>query len=207
LFVTLQRNNRRATVYFPTLVSNPQENIFVAPGDTIYIYRQAQKFIAVGALPVSAVSTLTTTSPGTAAAATGLTAQFSFDQEHLSLNEAIAKAGGLLDSRADPRQVFLYRMEYREALGRMGVDLAKFRPDQKLIPTIYRANYRDPSSFFLTQQFPMRNSDVIYVANADAIEVVKFLTYVTAITSTVSTVATNIQTTTDATQGRHVLMH
>jgi polysaccharide export outer membrane protein len=35
LFVTLQRGRQRATVYFPTLINNPEENIFVTPGDTI----------------------------------------------------------------------------------------------------------------------------------------------------------------------------
>ena len=50
LFVTLQRKKRRATVHFPTLVNDPKENIFVAPGDAIYVYREQQKFVAVGAL-------------------------------------------------------------------------------------------------------------------------------------------------------------
>ena len=173
LFVTLQRNTKRATVYLPTLVNNSAENIFVAPGDTIYVYREQQKFVALGAL-------------GTVGQTSGLTAQFAFDQERLSLTEAVAKAGGLLDSRANPGQVFLYRMEYRQALEKMGVNLTMFSPDQRLIPTVYRANFRDPSSFFFAQGFSMRHKDVIYVSNADSVEVLKFLDYVRAITSTVS---------------------
>jgi polysaccharide export outer membrane protein len=31
LFVTLQRGKQRSTVYFPTLVNSPRENIYVAP--------------------------------------------------------------------------------------------------------------------------------------------------------------------------------
>jgi polysaccharide export outer membrane protein len=179
VFVTLQRGKRKATVYFPTLVRNPQENIFVSPGDTLYLYREQQKFVAVGAL-------------GSAGQTSGLTGQFAFEQEWLSLNEAVAKAGGLLDQRANPGQVFLYRSEYRETLERVGVDLKKFPRDQKLIPTIYRANFRDPSSFFVAQSFPMRHKDVIYVSNADSVEVVKFLDYLRAITSTVSGVAQDV---------------
>jgi polysaccharide export outer membrane protein len=192
LFVTLQRNNRRATVYFPTLVNNPKENIFVQPGDTIYVHREQQKFVAVGALSANGQTS-------------GVTAQFAFEQERLSLNEAVAKAGGLVDARANPGQVFLYRSEYRQALERIGVDLSKFPPELKFIPTVYRANFRDPSVFFLAQGFPMRHKDVIYVANADAVEVVKFLAYVRAITSTVSGVATDVVITKDAISGRHVL--
>lgn len=178
VFVTLQRGKRRATVYFPSLVNNPQENIFVAPGDTLYLYREQQKFVAVGAL-------------GSVGQTSGLTGQFAFEQERLSLNEAVAKAGGLLDLRANPGQVFLYRLEFRETLEGARVDLKKFPRDQKLIPTIYRANFRDPSSFFFAQSFPMRHKDIIYVSNADSVEVVKFLLYLRAITSTVSGVATD----------------
>ena len=49
LFVTMQRRGLRATVYFPMLVNDPRENIFVTPGDMLYIYREQQKFVAVGA--------------------------------------------------------------------------------------------------------------------------------------------------------------
>jgi polysaccharide export outer membrane protein len=178
LFVTLQRGKQKTTVYFPTLVNNPNENIYVAPGDTIYVYREQQKFVAVGALA----------SVGQTSGVTGL---FAFDQERLSLNEAVAKAGGLMDNRANPAQVFLYRMERRETLEAMKVNLAKFPREQKLIPTIYRANFRDPSSFFFAQSFPMRHKDIIYVTNADAVELAKFLDFLRTITSTVAGVATD----------------
>jgi polysaccharide export outer membrane protein len=192
LFVTLQRGKKRATVYFPSLVNNPSENIFVAPGDMVYLYREQQKFVAVGAL-------------GSSNQTSGVTGQYAFEQEKLSLNEAVAKAGGLLDSRANPGQVFLYRMEYREALSAMHVDLSKFPRDMKFVPTVYRANFRDPSSFFFAQKFPMRHKDVIYVSNADAVEVVKFLDYLRSITSTVSGVAGDAVLTKDAIKGRHIL--
>jgi polysaccharide export outer membrane protein len=191
-YVTLQRAGHRATVYFPTLVNNPAENIYVVPGDAIYLYREQQKFVAVGAV-------------GTSGQTFGLTSQFSFDQERLSLNEAIARAGGLIDARANPTAVFLYRVEFREALQNMGLDLSAFPSDQKLVPTVYRANFRDPSAFFYSQKFAMRNRDIIYVANAESVEVGKFLTHVRTITSTISGVATDVVVTTDAGAGRHVL--
>lgn len=74
----------------------------------------------------------------------------------------------------------------------MGVDLSRFAPNQISIPTVYRANFRDPSSFFFAQSFPMRNRDIIYVGNADANEVTKFLIYVRAVTGTSSGVATDL---------------
>lgn len=189
IFLTLQRGNTTATMYFPTLIRSPAENIFVAPGDTLYAYREQQKFVALGAI-------------GTANQTSGVTGQFAFEQEKLSLNEAVAKAGGLSDTRANPGQVFLYRVEYREVLESMGVDVSKFPREQKLIPTVYRANFRDPSSFFFAQSFSMRHKDVIYVSNADSVEVVKFLDYLRAITSTVSGVSGDVVTTRDAVRGR-----
>jgi polysaccharide export outer membrane protein len=185
LFVTLQRSGRRATVYFPTLVNNPAENIFVAPGDTLYVYREQQKFVAVGAL-------------GTVGQTSGLTGQFAFEQEHLSLNEAVARAGGLLDFRANPGQVFLYRLEHREMLERLQIDLRAFPSEQVMIPVVYRANFRDPSSFFFAQSFPMRHKDVIYVSNADSVEVGKFLAYLLLFTSSTSGIVDDVRLTRDS---------
>ena len=185
IFVTLRRKNIRATVYFPTLLRNTAENIYVKPGDIIYVYRDPQRYIAVGAL-------------GNTGQTSGLTGQFTFDSERQSLAEGVAKAGGLLDSRAHPSHVFLYRLEYRKVLEKMGLDLSRFHRDETLIPTIYRANYRDPSVFFFASQFPMRNRDIIYVANADSVEAEKFFAYVRLITGTIAGVATDATGTRDA---------
>jgi polysaccharide export outer membrane protein len=197
-FVTLQRNKQRATVYLPVLINNPEENIFVAPGDTIYVYREQQKFVALGALTVTSSGSTSISISAGGGSGGAVSGQITFDQERLSLNEAVAKAGGLQDLRANPEQVFLYRMEYRETLERAGVKLANFPPEQRFIPTVYRANFRDPSSFFAAQKFPMRHKDTIYVANADAVEVEKFLTYLRTVTSTVSGVASDLRLTRDS---------
>jgi polysaccharide export outer membrane protein len=184
-YVTLQRRDRKATIYFNSLVSNPQENIFAAPGDTIYVFREPRRFIALGAVGVAV-------GVGASSALTGLSSLFTFDQDRLTLAEGIGKAGGLLDNRANPAQVFLYRLEVREALEAMGVDLSHFPPDQRAIPTVYRANFRDPSSYFFAQQFPMRNKDVLYASNADSVEVLKFVDYANAIVGGITSPAADI---------------
>lgn len=176
-FVTVQRKKRSVTMPFSKLVANPQENVYVRPDDLIYIYRQQRKFVALGAVGANV------------AAGVGLMGLFTFDQDRLSLNEAVAKAGGLQDERADPTQVFLYRFEDRKTLEKMGVDLGAFPADQVVIPTVYRANFRDPSSFLYTQRFTMRDKDTIYVGNADAIEVGKAFAYLRDWTSTAAGVA------------------
>jgi polysaccharide biosynthesis/export protein len=106
-FVTLQRGGKRETVYFNTLIQNPSENVAVVPNDTVYVYREQRSFLAFGA--------------------TGLTGQFKFEQEKLSLADGVARAGGLLDARADPRQVFVYRLEERSSLEKIFQTLTVIR--------------------------------------------------------------------------------
>ena len=170
-YVTLQRRGRKATVYFNRLVQEPRENIFVAPGDTVYVYREQRFFTAFGA--------------------SGLQGRFDFDAEKLYLADGVGKAGGLLDSRADPGQVFLYRMENRRMLEQQGVSLENFPVDQKQIPTIYRVNMRQGQGLFLAQKMEMRDRDVIYVSNADQVELTKFLNLVNDVSSTVSGVSSD----------------
>lgn len=184
MFVTLQRGGHRATVYFPALIRDPRENIYVRPGDTLYIYREQQKFIATGAVGAGGVDS-------------GVTGLFPFEQERLSLAEGLAKAGGLVDARANP-QAFLYRMEPRDVVERMGVDTGKFPPSAKFIPTVYRANFRDPSVFFAAQRFPMRNKDAIFIATADSVQLEKFIAHSQAITSYAAGTATDVLITRDA---------
>jgi polysaccharide biosynthesis/export protein len=183
LFATLIRKGRSSTIYFPLLVRNTKENIIVAPGDIIYIYRQQQKFIAFGNFGVS----------NQTGSALGTSGFFGFDEERLYLSDAVAKAGGLQNFTANA-QVFIYRMELREALERMGVDVRRFA-GQEVVPTVYRANWRDPSVFFYAQRFPMRHKDAIYAANADSVQLEKFLAHTQFISSTVSGVAGDIVST------------
>ncbi len=171
-FVALERRGRKGAVYFLNLIENPEENIFVSPNDLLYVYQYQRAFTAFGA--------------------TGLSGQFKFQQENLTLNDAVGKAGGLLDARAEPGQVFAYRLEKRRTLEEMGVDLSKFKPGVEDIPTIFRVNFRDPSGFFAARKFPMRDNDIIYVDNADEVEITKFLTFLTTMSGAASSVTGDI---------------
>lgn len=167
-FVSITRNGRKGQVYFNTLAENSRENIYVVPGDLVVVESSKRSFTAFGS--------------------TGLTGEFNFGAESIYLDTAVAKAGGLSDGRANPRQVFLYREEERGVLQAMGVDLRAFPPQQSVIATVYRANFTDPASFFLARRFAMRNADVIYISNADSVELTKFLGLVNLGGGTVTTV-------------------
>jgi polysaccharide export outer membrane protein len=136
----------------------------VHPNDTIYLYREPQTFLTFGAL--------------------GTQQQLPFGAWRISLAEAVARAGGLADSVADPASVFLYRGETREVAQAMGIDCSPFQGP--IIPVIYNINFRDPAAYFLATTFEMRNKDVIYVSISVSTEATKFMTYIRTINATIN---------------------
>ena len=102
------------------------------PSDTIYVFREPHAFMAFGA--------------------SGENGRFDFADETINLSDALGKAGGLLDNRANPGAVLVYRIEDRETAAKLGVPVEKFHDDH--IPVIYQFNLRDPGGFFLASSFP-----------------------------------------------------
>jgi polysaccharide export outer membrane protein len=169
-WVMLERHGRRATVPFENLVMTPANNIYIQPGDRLYVYREQQKFIAFGA--------------------SGQQGEYNFDAWRINLAEGVAKAGGLVDAQADPGSVFLYRREPKEVAALLGADVSRFPGD--IVPVIFSTNFRDPSGYFLATKIQMRNQDIIFVANAESVEVNKFLSFVNNVVSTAANTTTAI---------------
>lgn len=163
-WVMLERHGKQATVPFGMLVYEPSNNIFVHPYDTVYVYREPQTFVAFGA--------------------TGQQGQFNFEAWRISVAEAVAKAGGLNDTLADPASVFVYRGETRAVAECLGIDVSRFTTP--IIPIVYHFNLRDPSTYFLATKMMVRNKDVLYTSNAPAVETAKMLNYIRLITATVN---------------------
>jgi polysaccharide biosynthesis/export protein len=162
LWVTLERQGRRATVPFGALVYEPNNNIWGWPGDTIYLYKEPQTFLAFGAFGPSI--------------ALGAGQQFNFTTWRISLAEAIAIAGGLADAQSDPSSVYLYRRESRELAQKLGIDCSHF--EGPTVPIVYRVSFKDPGGYFLATKMQMQNKDVIFAANAASVEINKFFTMV-----------------------------
>ena len=173
--VTMQRRGRTGTIAYDRLVKQPSENIYVAPGDIINVERERRTYLAFGAA--------------------GSNGRLDFEETDLTLAEALAKVGGVLDSRGDPAEVVLYRTVPRSTLEKLAIDTSKLAGDE--IPVIFRANLRDPSAFFAVKQFAMQDKDLIYVSNAKSIELVKFLSIVNSVTSTASGVTSDSLTVRD----------
>jgi polysaccharide biosynthesis/export protein len=188
-WVMLERGGRRATVPFENLVMNAANNIYILPGDRIYVYQEQQRFLAFGANGINTAGFSQT--------------EVNFDAWRLNLAEAVGKAGGLGDVQADPGAVFLYRQEPREVAKLLGADMTRF--NGPLVPVIFQIDFRDPGGYFLATKFQMRNDDIIFVANARSYEASKVLTFVNLVTSAATGTATAIQSvpiTSAAVQGR-----
>ena len=153
-FVTLQRGGRSVAVPMQRLISNASENIFAHPRDVVTVVRDPQTFSVFGAA--------------------GRNAVVPFDAAGITLEQAIAKAGGLLDYRSDPYGVFLLRYESADVASKLDPKFASAARDTR-VPVIYRLNLRDTRSYFLAQTINVRNRDMIYIANAPLNEVQKVL--------------------------------
>jgi len=150
--VLVSRNGRTATIPMTTLVSEPRTDIYAWPGDVITIERTPQSFLVFGA--------------------TGRNNKVPFGAPQLDLAQAVAKANGLLDQRADPEGVFLFRFEPPAVTRALGIPYLTRRPEGS--PVLYHLNLRQVDGYFLADSFPVKDNDLIYVANAPLTQVQKF---------------------------------
>ncbi len=161
-FVRLTRHRSTASVAFNAILADPRENIFVRPDDVITVVRIPQTFTAFGS--------------------TGRNASVPFDAIGITLEEALAKAGGLVDSLADPAGVFLLRFEATKLVQQLVPD-RELPSHGNLIPVVYRFDMRRTNAFFLARAFQVKDKDILYVATAPSVPVGKFLGLVGQITS------------------------
>jgi polysaccharide biosynthesis/export protein len=162
-FVVMSRGGRSVQVPIQRILANPSENIFTRPGDVITLVRAPLTYTAVGA--------------------TGQNAVVPFGQVALTLEEAVGKAGGLLDFRADPEGVYVLRYE-PVALARKMLNDPQALPGQHgVTPIVYRINMRDANSLFLARNFQMLDKDILYVANAPLNEVQKVFALINTLAS------------------------
>jgi len=152
----LTRGDQYQALPLDVVIRDPKQNVPLEPGDVVTAIFQPLSFTALGS--------------------TGKNEEINFEAQGISLAQALARAGGLVDSRSNPQGVFIFRLEQAKALD-WPRQPAAATPDG-LVPVVYRINLRDPNSFFVMQSFPVSNKDVLYVSNAPAAELQKFLNLV-----------------------------
>jgi len=136
-----------------TIIRNPEQNVTLLPGDVVTALFQPFSFTTLGA--------------------TGKNDEVNFETQGITLAQALARSGGLIDSRSNPKGVFIFRFVSKDALDwpRQPV----LATPEGMVPVVFRMDLANPSSFFLMQSFPIENKDVLYVSNAPVTEMQKFL--------------------------------
>jgi len=167
--VTLKRGNRTYTQYVSSVVLRPSEDVFLSPGDVVFLTRVPRIFMAFGSTP----------SPGSIGGTNNR--RFTFENAEMSLAEALAKAGGLDGSRADSKSVFVYRFEPKRLLESVGFNVAGFPTVQ--VPAVYKFDMSKPDGWFQADSFRMRDHDVISVAESPSTEFIKVMAPLDAATT------------------------
>lgn len=169
IVVALSRDGRTVRVPMEAVLEDPRENVFLRPDDVVTLVRDPQSFTAVGA--------------------TGHNALISFDTRRVSLDEALAKAGGLADDRANPSAVFVIRFEAEDVASHLPQTQGITRQPGG-VPTIYHLDLRDPAAWFLARRMPIRNKDIVYVSNSPLSDIQKVFTLINLLVSPAVTGAT-----------------
>ncbi len=182
-WVQLQRDDKEYSIPFDQLVLSPKQNIYSEVGDMLYLYSQPEIFNAFGAVQNSGA--------------------VPFGKRNLPLSEALGLANGLVDGSADPAEIYIYRQPTKKMVQvaekieknkeslldsirvlnsvydvkpkTLSNNSAPMNIASNEVATIYRLNMREAQGLFLAQKFMMQDQDIVYVANAESVEFVKFL--------------------------------
>ena len=151
---TLRRAARGGTVRLEDLIDHPENDIWLAPGDTVLLSHKPRTFAAFGAVQSTQL--------------------VPFKTRSVTLADALAQVGGLRDLSADAGGVFLFRYEVGELAQQLRPELPAILVGNQ-VPMIYRLDMTRPEAFFLARSFQMKDQDIVYVANHAAAEFGKFL--------------------------------
>ncbi len=164
VYVRMVRGHSVGNVLLQTVINDPSENIIVRPNDQIFLTHNPRTFAVLGA--------------------TQKVSQYTFDTEKVTLAEAIARAGGPIDTIGDPSGIYLFRFEpwalAKDILPAADAPAGGSPPD--FVPILYRLNLGDAEGYFVAQSIQMRDKDVVLITNAEATQLQKLMAVVRGFT-------------------------
>ncbi|MCJ2188356.1 polysaccharide biosynthesis/export family protein [Novosphingobium beihaiensis] len=162
--VSLEVTREGRTIQMPMnqVISSPKDNIYLRPGDVLTVSYQPRSFTVLGA--------------------TGRNDEIKFEARGITLAQALGRIGGLRDDRANPGGLFVFRLEDAQTMAAVlpGADLSGLTDASGKVPVIYRADLRDPATFFAAQHFMVQDQDIVYVTNAPVADLQKFVNIIGA---------------------------
>ena len=177
--VSLTRDGKTVEMPLETVIKDAKQNIYLNPGDVLVAMYQPWSFSALGANG-------------------GANKEINFEATGINLIQAMARVGGLNDNMSNPEGVFVFRFEDKNTYQKLSDSLSVPAEDGKqgknpqgsivyplakmdkyntleAIPVVYQVDFSQPGAFFSSQNFSIKNGDVIYVATASSYELSKFL--------------------------------
>lgn len=172
--VRVIRGNVTASIPLQQILSNPGDNIAVQPNDNVVLVHNPKTFVVLGA--------------------TQKVSQYNFDTQRVTLAEAVARAGGGIDTATNLSAVYLFRNEptpvARTILetdakdvdtryARSGAATALSEPETRMV---YRLDLTKSGGYFYAQNITIRDKDIILLTNTESTELAKFLMIVRGLT-------------------------
>ncbi len=155
--IQINRADKKISLPLDEIIRNPELNLNIAPKDTITVVFKNQSATVLGA--------------------TGKNEEIEFEAKGISLNQLLARAGGLNSNLADAKGVFIFRFEDKNTVNRLNID--KVVETQKGIPVVYNLDLSKPESFFTAKNFMVKDGDIVYVATAPSVQYQHFLNLIT----------------------------
>ncbi len=155
--IRIRRGRLVGEISVQDLYDNPDNNIPVRTGDAIVAERDRRVFTALGAISGQQ--------------------SVPFPERDVTVIRALGLVGGLVDSRADPTGVFIFREESPEIANRL-VPGAGYTEPAKIV---YVFDLTQPGSMFLAGDFMMRDDDTLYITTAPYVRWIKIMQAVSPI--------------------------
>lgn len=155
--VSLSRAGHTRTVALQQLYENPRLNVTVQADDVVALELADQKITILGATGNQTLR---------------------FNEQDVTLAEALAESGGFQSPRSKRTGVFLYRRVPREALVEIGAGLEDVPGD--VVNTVFRFDFTDPSIMFTANAFEIADGDLLYVADSVNAEISNVLSVFTS---------------------------
>ena len=151
--IQITRKGQVHSMPLESVIRDPRQNVVLLSGDVITAFYQPYSFTALGAA--------------------GKNEEINFEATGITLAQALGRLGGLQDARADPKGVFIFRWEAPASVPNRDANVGVAADGR--IPVIYRIDMKDPGTYFAMQNFPVRNRDVVYIANSTTAEFQRFV--------------------------------
>ncbi|MCF6273095.1 MAG: polysaccharide biosynthesis/export family protein [Rhodobacteraceae bacterium] len=164
--VIVQRGNESGAIWLRDLYSNPKNDITLRANDRIIVEKDERYFSVLGAT-------------------TGQ-ARIDFTSRNPSIVDALSLIGGLNSRIADPRGIFIFRMETADIANKV-LDTTQFTTPQRVA---YVIDLTTDESIFTAQTFKIRDRDTIYVTEAPFVGWTRVLESIAGTVNTLDSLAT-----------------